>query len=156
MRGSAIARFGSVNIAAEGVSAQDFFYQGRQEERLRDARLTVSAPLDLGKMPLLLQGDARYTDRQGQQVTKLGARVQGNVGRLNFATGIEYERQRGIAGNDLDRFDLLTLASGRIGQVRVRGGGRWEVAPQSRLRSAELSAYWSASDTADWEDWRRL
>ena len=29
MRGSAIARFGSVNVAAEGVSAQDFFYQGR-------------------------------------------------------------------------------------------------------------------------------
>jgi hypothetical protein len=35
--------------------------------------------------------------------------------------------------------------------VRVRASGRWEVAPSARLRNAELSAYWSASDRADWE-----
>ena len=151
LRGSAIARFGAINVAAEGVAAQDFFYQGRFEDRLRDARLTVTTPLAVGKLPLLLQGDARYVDRQGQQATRLGARVQGNISRINFATGIEYERQRGITGTVSDRFDLMTLASGRIGQVRVRGAGRWEVAPRARLRSADLSAYWSASDRADWE-----
>ena len=68
MRGSAIARFGSVNVAAEGVAANDFFYQGRFQQRMRDARLTVSAPLALGKLPLLLQGDARHVDRLGQQI----------------------------------------------------------------------------------------
>ena len=151
LRGSAIARFGAVNVAAEGVSAESFFYRGRFEERLRDARLSVTAPLAAGKLPLMLQGDVRYTDRDAQQVTKAGARLQGNVQRINFATGIEYERRRGLFGNDSDRFDLTALASGRIGQVRVRGSGRWEVAPQARLRSAELSAYWSASDRADWE-----
>ena len=151
LRGSAIARIGSVNLAAEGVAAQNFFYQGRQEERVRDARFTVSAPLAVGKLPLLLQGDARYTDRQGQRMTRLGARVQGNVQRINFATGIEYERQRGIAGDGSDRFDLTTLASGRIGLVRVRASGRWEIAPRARLRGAELSAYWSASENADFE-----
>ena len=151
LRGSAIARFGTVNVAAEGVSAENFFYRGRFEERLRDARLTVTAPLATGKVPLLLQGDLRYTDRDAQQVTKAGARLQGNINRINFATGIEYERRRGLAGNDSDRFDLTTLASGRIGQVRVRGSGRWEVSPHARLRGAELSAYWSASDRADWE-----
>ncbi len=151
LRGSAIARFGQVNLAAEGVSAQNFFYQGRFEDRLRDARLTVSAPIAGGKLPLLLQGDLRYTDRDAQQITRAGARLQGNVHRLNFATGIEYERRRGLVGDDTDRFDLTMLASGRIGDVRVRGSGRWEVAPHARLRSAELSAYWSASDRADWE-----
>ena len=151
MRGSAIARFGSVNVAAEGIAARNFFYQGRFEDRIRDARLTVSTPLAVGKLPLLIQGDARYIDRRGQQVSKLGARVQGNVSRINFATGIEYERQRGLAGTSADRFDLTTLASGRIGPVRVRGGGRWEISPRARLDSAELSAYWSASDRADWE-----
>ena len=46
---------------------------------------------------------------------------------------------------------MTTLASGRIGAVRVRANSRWEVAPRARLRTAELSAYWSASDHADWE-----
>ena len=151
LRGSAIARFGSVNVAAEAVSARDFFYQGRFERRMRDARLTVAAPLDLGKLPLILQGDARYIDRLGQQSTKFGARVQGHVKRINFATGIEYERLRGIAGNMSDRFDLTTLAAGRIGEVRVRGSGRWQISPRAQLRNADLSAYWSASDRADWE-----
>jgi hypothetical protein len=151
LRGSAIARFGSVNVAAEGVSAENFFYRGRFEQRLRDARLSVTAPLATGKLPLLLQGDLRYTDRDAEQVTKAGARLQGNVNRINFATGVEYERRRGLTGNESDRFDLTTLASGRIGQVRVRGSGRWEIAPHARLRDAELSAYWSASDRADWE-----
>jgi hypothetical protein len=100
----------------------------------------VSAPLSTGKLPLLLQGDARYTDREGQQATKLAVRVQGNLKRINFATGIEYERQRGIAGNDSDSFNLTTLASGRVGAVRVRGSGRWEIAPRARLRNADVSA----------------
>jgi hypothetical protein len=151
LRGSAIARFGTVNVAAEGIAAENFFYRGRFEERLRDARLSVTAPLASGKLPLMLQGDLRYSDRDAEQVTRAGARLQGNINRINFATGIEYERRRGLTGNESDRFDLTTLASGRIGQVRVRGSGRWEVAPHARLRDAELSAYWSASDRADWE-----
>ena len=71
IRGSAIARFGAVNVAAEAVAARDFFYQGRFETRMRDARLAVSAPFDLGKLPLNVQGDARFIDRLGQKSTKL-------------------------------------------------------------------------------------
>jgi hypothetical protein len=150
-RGSALARFGAVNVSAEAVAAKDFFYRGRFERRFRDARLTATAPLASGKVPLLFQGDLRYTDRDAEQVTRAGARLQGNINRINFATGVEYERRRGLSGNGSDRFDLSTLASGRIGGVRVRASGRWEVAPSARLRDAELSAYWSASDRADWE-----
>jgi hypothetical protein len=151
LRGSAIARLGAVNIAAEAVSANDFFYRGRFEQKLRDGRLTVSAPIARGKVPLHLQGDLRFTERDNEQVTRAGARLQGNVRRINFATGVDYERRRGLTGDASDRFDLTTLASGRIGQVRVRASGRWEVAPRAHLRTAELSAYWSASDDADWE-----
>ena len=151
LRGSAIARFGSVDVAAEAVAAQDFFYQGRFETRLRDARLTIAAPFNLGKVPLQFQGDARHIDRLDQRSTKFGARVQGHAGRINFATGLEYERRRGLTGGATDRFDLATLASGRIGPVRVRAGARWEIAPQARLQAAEVSAFLSASDRADWE-----
>ena len=59
LRGSALARIGGVNLAAEAVSLENFFYQGRFEERLRDGRLSVSAPLATGKVPILLQGDVR-------------------------------------------------------------------------------------------------
>ncbi len=151
LRGSAIARFGAVDVAAEAVAAQDFFYQGRFETRLRDARLTVAAPFKLGKLPLQIQGDARHIDRHDQRSTRFGARIQGHVSRVNFATGIEYERRRGLVGDVSDRFDLVTLASGRIGQVRVRGGARWEISPRARLSTADVSAFWSASDRADWE-----
>jgi len=43
------------------------------------------------------------------------------------------------------------IGSGRIGEVRLRGSGSWEFSPQSRFRAAEVSAYWSASESADFE-----
>lgn len=43
------------------------------------------------------------------------------------------------------------IASGRVGPVRLRGAGVWQISPDSRFRTAELSAYWSASDKADFE-----
>ncbi len=151
LRGSAIARIGSVSLNAEAVSLQDFFYQGRFEERYREGRLSVSAPLSKGKLPLIVEGDVRFTDRDGRQTTRAGSRISTNFARLNLTGGVEWERQILEDGSELKHFDLMTLASGRIGEVRVRGIGRWEIAPQARLRSAELTAYWSASDRADWE-----
>jgi hypothetical protein len=35
--------------------------------------------------------------------------------------------------------------------VRLRGSTSFDVSPHARFRAAELSAHWSASDTADWE-----
>ena len=42
LRGSAIARIGGASLAAEAVSLENFFYQGRFEERMRDARLSLA------------------------------------------------------------------------------------------------------------------
>ena len=47
--------------------------------------------------------------------------------------------------------EVALIGSGGVGNVRLRGYGSVEVAPRARFRSAELSAYWSASDTVDWE-----
>lgn len=151
LRGSAIARIGRVNMVAEAVSLEDFYYQGRFEKKLRDGRFSISAPLSTGKTPLNLQGDLRFTDRNDQQVTRAGARVSTAFARVNLTGGVEWERQIRQDGSELKHFDLTTLASGRVGQIRIRGSSRWEISPQSRLRDAELSAYWSASDNADWE-----
>ena len=100
---------------------------------------------------MLGQGELRFTDRDGRQTTNAAARISANFHRINLTSGLEWERQRTGDGKELAHFDLVTLASGRIGPVRVRGSGRWEISPQARLRSAEASAYWSASDNADWE-----
>ena len=43
------------------------------------------------------------------------------------------------------------MGSGGFGDVRIRGYGSVQVAPEARFRSAELSAYWAASEKADWE-----
>ena len=45
----------------------------------------------------------------------------------------------------------LLIGTGRVGPVRLSGGTNFEVSPQPRFRSAEVSAYWSASDRVDWE-----
>ena len=46
---------------------------------------------------------------------------------------------------------LGLLGSGHIGPVRIRGSTEFDVSPSARFRSAELSAYWSASESSDWE-----
>ena len=43
------------------------------------------------------------------------------------------------------------IGSGRVGPVRLRGTATWEFQPQSRFKNAEVSAYWSASQSADFE-----
>ena len=48
-------------------------------------------------------------------------------------------------------FNLDFIGSGRVGDVRLRGATSFEVSPGARFRSAELSAYWSASEKVDWE-----
>ena len=151
LRGSMIGKIAGIDIAAEAVSLENFYYQGRFEDKMRDGRLTLSAPLATGKTPVMLQGDLRYTDRDGREISKAGARITTSFQRVSLSGGLEYERERRDDGYDVKHFDLTTLASGRIGQLRVRGSSRWEIAPQSRLRQADLSAYWSASDKADWE-----
>jgi hypothetical protein len=43
------------------------------------------------------------------------------------------------------------IGSGHIGQVRLRTDTEFDVAPSARLKSAELSAYWTATEHGDWE-----
>ena len=43
------------------------------------------------------------------------------------------------------------IGSGHIGAVRLRGSTTFDVSPKARFREAELSAYWSSSENADWE-----
>jgi hypothetical protein len=151
LRGQALARIGSINLAAQAVKLDHFYYQGRQEDRLVDARLQLDTPLRIGKSTLGVTSSVRHIERDGQNQTIAEARLNGSIRAIHLGGGVALQRDRLGDGLVHDRFDLKALASGHLGRVRLRGSTIWEIAPQSRLRNAEASAYWSASQNADWE-----
>src|SRR6202008_574295 len=86
-----------------------------------------------------------------RSLTALG-RLSTNINGFNLTTLAEWEHRLGRTAALPDaRLALGVMGTGHFKSVRLRGEARWEVQPQSRFRSAELSAYWSASDKADWE-----
>ena len=153
LRAQAVAQLGSVNLSVEALAARDFVINGQQEKRYREARLAADAPLKLGRQRFTAHGDLRLIDRGAQERTvNASGRLSTNFNGFNLSTLVNWQRQLGT--NEPPQDDLLEvglIGTGHIGGVRLRGGTTWEVSPQSRFRSAELSAYWSASDRADWE-----
>ncbi len=151
LRGQAIAKLGPVNLSGEALALNEFYYQGRIETRMRDIRFALDAPVKLGRQTVSAHGDIRYTDRDGSKAVEAKARLSTNFNAVNLAAEADWRRTRPPDGDPLDQFDLSLLGTGRVGPVRLRARGTWQVAPQARLSGGELSAYWSASDKADWE-----
>ena len=152
-RAQLLAKFGSVNVSAEAVAANDFHLRGGRRTTVRDVRLAVDAPIRLGRTVIPAHADVQYTARpDGSSQLDAAARLSASIERFNLAAGVKY-RQQYLANGPAPPPDVVAdlIGTGRIGDVRVRGTTSFEVSPESRLRSAEISAYWSASDTADWE-----
>jgi hypothetical protein len=88
----------------------------------------------------------------GGRELEAAARLSANIGRFNLASGISYHRQH-LAKGPAPPGELVAdlIGAGRVGPVRLRGSTSFEIAPETRLRGAELSGYWSASENVDWE-----
>ena len=152
-RFAAVAQLGSVNLSADALVANDFVVNGDREKRYREGRLSLDAPLKLGRQTIAAHGDVRLVDRGGDNRTlnALG-RLSTNINGFNLTTLVEWQRRLGDGASlNADRMEVGLLGTGHVKNVRLRGEARWEMQPQSRFRSAEVSAYWSASDKADWE-----
>jgi len=152
-RGHAIARIGTLNVSADALLADDFVVNGKREPSYREARLSVDAPIKLGRRQIAAHGQLGLIDRSlaGSTLNASG-RLSTNFNGFNLATEVDWQRRKGGIGSfDNDRLEVGLIGSGRIGNVRLRGQTVWQFAPYSRLKTAELSAYWSASDKADWE-----
>ena len=148
----AAAQIGKASITADSLIADGFTINGRHEKRYRDARLSVDAPLRIGRKPVGLHGDVRLVDRGSRDRTLAATgRLSTNFNGFNLASQVNWRRQMDSRDRSDDQFDVSLMGSGRIGDVRLRGETVWEFSPQSRFRTAELSAYWSASENADWE-----
>jgi len=153
MRAQAVARLGSVNLSADSLVANGFVVNGRREERYRDARLSAGAPLKIGRQPFSAQGDLRLIDRGADDRTlNATGRLSTNFNGFNLSTLVNWQRRLGDGGSSrADRLEWGMIGTGRVGDIRLQGEVLWDVMPQSRFRTAALSAYWSASDRVDWE-----
>lgn len=153
MRAHALARFGSVNVNAEAIVADDFQLRGGREETLREYKAGINAPIRIGRTIFPTQADVRLVDRSdGSRQLEAAARLAATVDRFNLASNLRYRRHYMSSGpSPPGEMELELIGTGRIGDVRLRGSTSLELAPEARLRSAELSAYWSASDKVDWE-----
>lgn len=151
VRAQAVARLGSINVSADALLGDNFVINGQREKRYRDARLSVESPLKIGRQRFSASGDLRLIDRGDDNRTLNSAgRLSTNFNGFNLTTLVNW--QKGLGHNaSSDLMEAGLLGTGRIGTVRLQGEATWEFKPNSRLRSAGLSAYWSASDHVDWE-----
>lgn len=151
-RAQILAKFGSVNVSAEAIIADDFHLQGAAPVTSRDLRLMVDAPLRIGRATIPAHADVRFTDRlDGTKQVEAAARLAANVQRFNLATDVRYRKQLLRSGSTPGELNVALLGTGRVGDVRIRGSGSFDVSPEARFRAAELSAYWQATDRTDWE-----
>ena len=152
-RAQILGKFGSINVSAEALLAKDFHLQGGKAQDLREARLTLDAPIHIGRTILPAHADVHLTDRMdGSKQLEAAARLSANLNRFNLSAEAQYRKQYADSGPaPPSELNLNFIGSGRIGEVRLRGSTSFDVSPHARFRAAELSAYWSASDNADWE-----
>lgn len=157
LRAQVVGKFGSVNIRGEAIVTSNFHIdreaEGYRRSSLRDFRLAVDAPIRIGRAHISAHSDVRMAKHaDSSSELEAAARLSTTVQRFNLATDVRYRRQFLAHGpSPPGQMEVALIGSGGIGTVRLRGYGSVEVAPRARFRSAEFSAYWSASDTVDWE-----
>ena len=148
-----LGKIGSVYVNAEALIANDFHLHGGQEESLREGRIALDAPLKLGKTMLPAHVEAHLVDRtDGSRALDAAARLSANIDRFNLGTQLSYHKDYLPAGPaPPGQFKVGLLGSGHIGSVRLRGEADFDVSTKAKFRSAELSAYWTATEHSDWE-----
>jgi hypothetical protein len=137
-RAQLLAKFGSVNVSAEVIAANDFHLRGNRASSLRDYRVALDAPLRLGRTVLPAHADVRLTDRlDGTKQLEAAARLSANFNRFNLASDLRYRKQYLRSGPaPPGELNMALIGTGRVGSVRLRGSGSFDVAPAARFRTA--------------------
>ena len=148
-----LGKFGSVNVSVEALVANDFHLRGGMEQSMRDFRLAVDAPIHIGRSIFPAHADAhvtRYSD--GSSQLDAAMRLAANFDRFNLSSDLAYHRQYLASGaSPPGELDWGLIGTGHIGDLRLRAGATFDISPARRFSSAELEAYWSASENVDWE-----
>ncbi|MEA3068328.1 MAG: hypothetical protein QOK41_1735, partial [Sphingomonadales bacterium] len=148
-----LGKFGPVYVNVEALIANDFHLRGGATESVRESRVSLDAPLRIGKASIPTHAEAHLVDRtDGSRLFEAAMRLSSSIGRFNLGTELRYHKDYVPAGPaPPGEWKLGLLGSGHIGRVRIRGSTDFDMAPSARFRSAELSAYWSGSEHGDWE-----
>ncbi|MFL6725464.1 MAG: collagen binding domain-containing protein [Sphingomicrobium sp.] len=149
-----LGKFGPVYVNAEALIANDFHLRGTStSQSSREGRLAFDLPFKLGTTTIPAHAEAHYVDRtDGSRMLDAAARLSASVDRFNLGTEISYHKDYlPIGPSPPGELRLSLIGSGHIGEVRLRGDTEFDVRPTARLKSAELSAYWTATDHGDWE-----
>ena len=148
-----LGRFGGVNVSAQALIANDFHLQGGISPlSQRQAQVAVDAPIHVGRTVLPVHGEFQFTDHNdGTSQLDAAARISANIDRFNLSTALHYQQQYLNSGTVPAELKLDFLGTGRVGDVRVRAGTTFDIAPSAAFETAEISAYWSKSDHLDWE-----
>jgi len=148
-----IGKFGGVYVNVDALIANDFHLRGDDAQSLREGRLSLDAPVKLGRVLIPAHVEAHVVDRtDGTRTIDTAARLSASFDRFNLGSELRYTRDYLATGpTPAGELKVSLLGSGRIGHVRLRGSTEFDVSPSARFRSADLSAYWSASENSDWE-----
>jgi hypothetical protein len=151
-RAELLGKFGSVNVDAEAVIANNFHLQGGELVSLRTYSLALDTPLRIGRALMPAHVDALITDRlDGTRELDATARLSAQLARFDLGTAVHYQKQFVAAEPTPGQLDLDFIGSGRVGDVRLRGTTTFDFAPVAKFQTAELDAYWSAGENVDWE-----
>ena len=148
-----LGKFGSVNVNADALIANNFHIPGQPVGSRKEAQLAIDAPIRIGHVDLPVHGGLHYTQlADGSSQLEAAGQLSTMIDRFNLAADVRYVRHdtpQGPSPPPEVYADLL--GSGHVGPVRLRGAAEFEMNPSSRLRTAELDAYWSGSRNVDWE-----
>ena len=152
-RASLIGKFGPLNLSAESIFARNFLSTRIRDGTVGEHRLALDAPLKIGRTRVPVHADVRLRQlADGSSALEGAARLSTTFRNFILSAELGVEKQRDASGVGQPAVIDTTFAGiGRIDAVRVRGSARWDIAPQARFRTAELTGYWSASDRSDWE-----
>ena len=149
-----LGKFGGIYVNAEALLANEFHLRGGDKlESERAGRISLDAPLRFGKSTVPVHADASYIHRtDGSAMLEAAGRLSASIDRFNLGTAINYHKDYTAAGpSPPGELWVSLLGSGHIGQVRLRSDTEFDVTPRARFKSAELSAYWTATEHGDWE-----
>ena len=148
-----LGKFGPVYVNVDALIANDFHLQGGTPQTSREVRAGFDAPFKVGKTVVPAHAEAHFVEHaDGSRMLEAATRLSATIDRFNLGAELRYHQDYAVTGPPPpSELRLGLLGSGHIGPVRIRGSTDFDVQPSARLRSAELSAYWSASERSDWE-----
>ena len=148
-----LGKIGGVYVNVDALIANDFHLRGGEAQSSKEARVALDAPLRIGQATVPIHGEAHYVNRtDGSRTLEAAARLSANIDRFNLGAEVHYKKDYAAVGAAPPaELGVGLLGSGHIGDVRIRGSADFDVRPGARFRSAELTAYWSATENSDWE-----